>query len=385
MNAFRDAFNRELMFLRSSFWDRAMLTWIPFVLLAVMALQLSSGVMRDLPIVILDQDGTHISRELTAKFEVSPGLRVISHVLDMQEAETIVISRGAYAIVFIPEGAASGIRRGETSQILVMYNASYSTASGSVLREINAVIQAYAGEISREYTSAIAGGDSVRAAPVSVQTTLLFNPQSSYEFQLVSLLHPALLHLIFMVAVTSAFGRELRDGTIGAWLSELKNPVSAVAGKLLPYLIVFMVWAVLATAYLVMLRGWPILGNYWFLLLAYMVMYLAYASVALLLVGVTGSMVQSLSITGLYAGASFAFAGAVFPIEAASQFAQIWSALLPYTWFARVLTEQWMMGSSVSVSLPSIGILCLFLLPGLVIGLPLYIRSASRPGVWGRR
>lgn len=385
MNAFSDAFSRELMFLRSSFWDRAMLTWIPFVLLAVMALQLASGVMRDLPIVILDQDGTHISRELTAKFEVSPGLRVISRALDMQEAESIVKSRGAYAIVFIPEGAASGIRRGETSQILVMYNASYSTASGSVLREINAVIHAYAGEISREYTSAIVGGDSVRAAPVSVQTTLLFNPQSSYEFQLVSLLHPALLHLIFMVAVTSAFGRELRDGTIGAWLSELKNPVSAVAGKLLPYLIVFMVWAVLATAYLVMLRGWPILGNYWFLLLAYMVMYLAYASVALLLVGVTSSMVQSLSITGLYAGASFAFAGAVFPIEAASQFAQIWSALLPYTWFARVLTEQWMMGSSVSVSLPSIGILCLFLLPGLVIGLPLYIRSASRPGVWGRR
>ncbi|KAK0350529.1 hypothetical protein LTR94_028663, partial [Friedmanniomyces endolithicus] len=178
---------------------------------------------------------------------------------------------------------------------------------------------------------------------------ILYNPQASYELQLVALIHPALLHLLFMIAVVSALGRELRDGTIGTWLAgSRREAIAAIAGKLVPYLAVFMLWAALATTYLVGLRGWPVAGSVVMLMAGYLAMYLAYAGMAVLIVGLTLSMGQALSMTALYAGASFAFAGAIFPIESSSAFARLWSALLPYTTFARLVAEQWMIGAPVA-------------------------------------
>lgn len=384
--AFREGLRREIGFLRSSFWDFALVSWIPLLLMAVVAVQLAPGVMRDLPIAVVDADGGAIARELTRRLDAAPGLRVAARAPDMPEAERLVRSRTAYAVVLVPRGTERAVLRGESADLTVFYNASYSTPSGAALRDIGDVVQGYAARLAADQTAAIEPG-KVRPPPIAAQTTILFNPQGSYELQLVALLHPALLHLIFMVAVASALGRELRDGTIGGWLGGKPWPqaAAAVAGKVAVYLAIFMAWAVLVTGYLAGLRGWPVLGSPMLLLAGYAAMYLAYVGVTLLVTGLTLSMGKALSVAGLYAGASFAFAGAIFPIESASGFARLWSAILPYTAFAKLLAEQWMMGSPATVSLPHLLVLLLFLGVGAAAGLPRYIAAAGTPAVWGRR
>jgi ABC-2 type transport system permease protein len=384
--AFREGFRREAGFLRSSFWDFALISWIPLMLMAVMAIQLAPGVLRDLPIAVVDEDGGAIARELTRRLDAAPGLRVAARPPDMPEAERLVRSRTAYAVVLVPRGTERAVLRGETAGLIIFYNASYSTPSGAALRDIGDVVQGHAARLAADQTAAIDPG-KVRPPPIAARTTILFNPQGSYELQLVALLHPALLHLIFMVAVASALGRELRDGTVGAWLGGKPGveATAAVAGKVAIYLIIFMGWSVLATGYLAGLRGWPVLGSPMMLFAGYAAMYLAYVGVTLLAVGATLSMSKALSIAGLYAGASFAFAGAIFPIESASGFARLWSAILPYTAFAKLLAEQWMMGSPVTVSFPHLLVLLIFLGVGAAVGLPRYIAAAGMPEVWGRR
>lgn len=384
--AFREGWKREICFLRSSFWDRALIGWIPLALMALLAIQLGAGTMRDLPIAVVDDDGSAITRELTRRLDASPGLRVAARASDMIEAAHMVHSGRAYAIVLIPRETARSVLRSKTASLTIFYNASYSTASGAALRDVGAVVQGYAARLAADQSALIAPG-SVRPPPLAAQTTVLFNPQGSYELQLVALVHPALLHLIFMVAVASALGRELRDGTIGNWLGRASwiEAGAAVAGKTAVYFVLFMGWGVLATGYLAGLRGWPVLGSPAMLFAGYAAMYLAYLGVTLLITGLTLSMGKSLSVAGLYAGASFAFAGAIFPLESASRFAQLWSALLPYSTFAKLLAEQWMMGSPISVSLPHLLVLLVFLLVGAAVGLPRYIAAAGKPEVWGRR
>lgn len=362
------------------------MTWMPLLLMAVVAVQFSAGVMRKLPIAVLDEDGSATARELTRRLDAAPGLRVAARPADMQEAERVVRRGDAFAVVLIPHGTERAVLRGETGSLTTFYNASYSTPSGAALREIGNVVQAQAARLAVDQTAALAPG-KVRAPPVAAQTTILFNPQGSYELQLVALIHPALLHLVFMVAVVSALGRELRDGTIGPWLAAAPRPAAAaaVAGKVAVYLALFMGWSLLATGYLAGLRGWPVLGSPALLLGGYAAMYLAYAGVALLVTGLTLSMGKALSAAGLYAGASFAFAGAIFPMESASAFARVWSALLPYTAFAKLAAEQWMMGAPAAVSLPQVFVMLAFLIVGAAIGLPRYLAAARRPEVWGRR
>ncbi|MFT3976549.1 MAG: ABC transporter permease [Sphingomonas bacterium] len=384
---FGSAFRREMLFLRGSFWDLALVTWVPLALMALVAIQLSAGVMRGLPIAVVDQDGTAVSRELTRRLDATPGLKVAARPADMAAAEHLVRSNRAYAVVLIPADTERDVLRGGTASITTFYNASYSTPAGSALRDIGDTVQGYAATLAREQSAAIVGPGKVRAPPVSAQTSIMFNPQRSYELQLVALLHPALLHLIFMVAAVSALGRELRDGTIGAWIGDVPRgqAAMAVAGKLAPYLAIFTLWGVLAILYLADVRGWPVTGSMTMLIAGYVAMYLAYAGVTLLILGLTLSMGKALSAAGLYAGASFAFAGAIFPIESASAFAKVWSALLPYSTFARLLAEQWIMAAPAMQSLPLVAAMLAFLLVGGGIGLPRYIAAARRPDTWGRR
>ncbi|BAV65448.1 ABC transporter permease [Sphingobium cloacae] len=384
--AFRQGFRREARFLRSSFWDLSLISWIPLLLMAVVAIQLGSGVMRDLPVAVVNEDGGAISRELTRRLDAAPGLRVAARAPDMAEAERLVRSRATYAVLLIPHDTERTVLRGQTASLTLFYNASYSTASGAAMREIGTVVQAYAARLAADQIAMIAPG-KVHPPPIAAQTVILFNPQGSYELQLVALLHPALLHLIFMVAVASALGRELRDGTIGPWLGgrPRSEAMAAIAGKAAIYVLIFMGWGLLATGYLAGLRGWPVLGSLSMVLAGYAAMYLAYLGVTVLVTGLTLSMGRALSVAGLYAGASFAFAGAIFPIESASAFARLWSALLPYTAFAKLLAEQWMMGSPVAVSMPHVLVMLIFLGVGLAAGLPRYIAAAGTPDLWGRR
>ncbi|WP_136162515.1 ABC transporter permease [Sphingomonas flavalba] len=384
--AFRDGWRREIRFLRGSAWDLALVSWIPLLLLVLVAVQFAAGVPRALPIAVVDLDGGGIARELTRRLDAAPGLRVVARPADMVAARRLVRANRAYAVVLIPRDTERTVLRGETAGLTVFYNASYMTASGAALRDVGAVVQAHATRLAAEQGAAVTPG-AIRPPPIAAHTTILFNPQGSYELQLVVLLHPALLHLLFMVAVASALGRELRDGSIGPWLAALsrREAAAAAAGKIAVYLAIFMAWGVVATGYLAGLRGWPILGSPMMILCGYAAMYLAYAGVTVLVTAVTLSMGKALSATGLYAGASFAFAGAIFPIESASLFARLWSALLPYTAFAKLLAEQWMMGAPAGVSVPQLAIMLAFLLVGAVAGLPRYIAAASRPAVWGRR
>ncbi|WP_439532223.1 ABC transporter permease [Polymorphobacter sp.] len=377
---FRASLGRECAYLRRNPWDLALLTWLPLLLCGIVAWQLSGGVVRGLPVVLVDQDGGGIGRDLAIRIEAAPGLTLAARVPDMAAAERMVRARQAQAAVLVPSDTARLALAGQ-APVILYFNASYPAAAAAVQREMAAVVDAANGRLSRERIAAVAPAGSVRPAPVRAITTIAWNPQASQEQQLVSLLHPALLHLLFMLAVVSAFGRELRDGSIGPWAPD----AAALAGKAAPYLLAFMGWALLAVAWLAGVRGWQVAGSPALLLVGYLIMYLAYLGVALLLVGATRTMSQALSVTGIYAGASFAFAGAIFPLDQASGFARVWGNSLPFTHFARLLARTWIADAPLDVAaaplLPMLFIALVTAVPGAIF----YLRAARAPASWGRR
>ena len=373
-------FARELRFLARNPWDLALLTWLPLVLCAIIAWQLSAGVIRDLPVALVDQERGALARDLAIRIEGAPGLRLAYHAQDMAEAERMARAGAVEAIVLIPREVTARAFEGR-GQITLYVNAAHSAASSTIQRELAGIIGAANGRVAIEQMAAVLPPGAVRAAPLAASSAIAFNAPASQEQQLVSLLHPALLHLLFMLAVVSAFGRELRDASVAEWRPDL----AAMAGKAAPYVLAFMVWGALATAYLAGLRGWTLAGGSALLMTGYLAMFVAYTGVALLLVGATRCMSQSLSLTGLYAGASFAFAGAIFPVDQASSFAKVWAEILPFTHFARLIALDWVSGAEASVAAAPLLPLAIITLVTGVPGVSLFLRASRRPHDWGRR
>ncbi len=188
------------------------------------------------------------------------------------------------------------------------------------------------------------------------------------------------------LAVISAVGRELRDATAGRWLricGERTGP--ALAGKLAPYILIFTLHGVLSLLWLEKARGWNIGGSIAVLIAGQLLLYLAYALIGVLVLGVVKRMSTALSVAGIYAGTGLAFCGGIFPVEGAPLFTRIWSALLPFSAYVRLQTQQLYLGASWQHSLWPLAALVVGVLVPLLPALLLMRRNLPQPQLWGVR
>lgn len=386
MQALLASARRECRFLLGSPWDLALATWIPCLLLILMAWLFSSGVPRELPIAVVDLDRSAISRDVVRHLQASPGLTVSEQPVSLQSAFSLARALKVYGVVYIPAGTGHDIQRSGNASLFSYFNASYQVAGQAVARDIDAAVQAVSARLAVAEVALSRGPGSVRAAPVAVQSTVLFNPSRSYEHFLLGLLFPAILHMAMCVAMVGAFGRELRDATIQDWLRDSHNRLlPAVIGKITPYFLLFTVYGAAGLLWLLVMNGTGVAGGLTWLILGQALMYLGYAAIALLFVAITRNMVSALSMAGLYAGTSLAFSGATFPLQGAPWFTRLWSDLLPYTAYLKLQAQQLDMGSALTVSLWPMGTLLLFVLVAGAGGVVLLRRASRDPSAWGRR
>ena len=96
------ALAREWARLRGDFWDLGMLSWIPVLLCGILWLVFSAGIARDLPIVVIDNDNSSLSRQLTRWLDASPGIAVAAKVASSDAALHRLRERTAFGYLVIP-------------------------------------------------------------------------------------------------------------------------------------------------------------------------------------------------------------------------------------------------------------------------------------------
>lgn len=365
-SSFGSSWQRELRRLRSNRADLALVTVLPLLMLVVMAWMFSASVMRDVPIAVVDLDHSSDSRLLLRMLDASPGVRIASQPAGMEEARAQLRRLEVFAVVLVPRDVTRQALRGRQGTVFSYYNATYMTTGQSAARDIGDAVSAWNARLLRERIGLQVGPGKLRAAPIAVQSDILFNPARSYELFLLPLIFPAVLSLVLALAVAGSLGREIRDGTLPAWLGQ--TPWSAIAGKVLPYVLLFSLYGALGAAYLAWLRGDGIAGSVVLLLLAQPLFYLATAAYALFFVGVTRDMGTALSAVGLSIGTALAFSSATFPVIDAPLFTRVWHLLLPLSAYIKLQTQQQFIGSPLVVSLWPLATLLLMILVAGGIG-----------------
>lgn len=355
MSAFGRALSAELTHLRHCRWDLAMLTVMPAALLFVMGAMLFGGVARDLPIAVVDYDATRTSRALLRTIDASPAVRIVSVGNDMPAALTLVRREQAWAIVELPHGLGSGLARGRARAIHIRYQASFLSTGTQALRGISSAVTAASGELIASQVIAHAL-PIPRITPLAVQVTALYNAATSFEWYLLSLINPAVLHLLTACVCVMALGRELRDKSLAAWASASGGVAPALIGKMVPYVAAMSLWGVIWLLYLTLARGWRVEGSIILIVVGQSVFYLATAGISALLVAVTRETATGLSASAVYAGSALAFSGATLPLDGGSGFARVVSAILPLTHYLALQMGQFV-GDAPGTALGPIGAL----------------------------
>lgn len=352
---------------------------IYFVLIVVMPLLTMTiphaifheGVPRKLPIAVCDLDHSQLSRSISRLLNANPYLNVAYQVTDAESGKQLILSGRAYMLVVMPKDLERDVNLGRSPKLASFYNNQWFSAGSIVNRELGSVIGRESARLKLHFYMNSGKLPAVAAAqsnPIGVDTHMLFNPFLNYENFLAMPLVPALLQIVVTMTTIFVIGLELKQGTANEWLEAAGGNLDvAMLGKLLPYTFVFVVMAATFNAWLFGLVDMPHRGNAFFLLVATLMMVLAYQGVGIALIAILGSLRLSVSLATIYCAPAFAFGGVTFPLLALTMGGKIWSAILPLPYFLEILVDQAIRGAPWRVSMPALGVLFGFFLLGPVL------------------
>lgn len=384
----RAVVRRELSRLRGDFWDVGMLTWIPLVLYFLIWLIFSGGIARNIPIVVVDEDHSVLSRQLVRWLDASPGIAVVAEAQSGPQAMSLLRERRAYGMVLIPRDMATDLQNGRAATVQWFYNGQFSSHAGALSKDVRTVVTTLS--VGVELTARTKRGTSTIQAneqfePVRSKLVSLFNENTSYESFLVMVLIPSMLQIFIVIAVVTTIGRELRDASVPAWLGAAGGSwAAALGGKLLIPVIAFLLQALLFVVFFTGLLGWVIEGSASAVLGSLFLFVLAYVGVGLLLIAATLSLRMALSAAAFITAPAFAYAGQGFPLLAMPTLAKVWANALPLTHYLPLQTRHWLGGAPLSQGIGEMLVLCTFALGCGGVGYLLLKVRGAKAQSWGK-
>ncbi len=380
---------RELRRIASRPLEPLLIVVFPVLALAFTYAIFSAGLPRDLPVAVVDQDHSRLSRQLIRMIDATPTIRVSDRPEDSRAAEELILRGRVYAYLLVPEGLERGIKRGAAEPVVAYTNAQLLIPASLVRRDLVAATATLSAGIELRRLRAAgetAASAAARFEPIRADIHALFNPQLNYVAYLFTALFPTLLHIFVLLAAVNSFGSELREGTGAQWLATARGSLlRAVVGKLLPSTVAFVGLAATAMALLFGVAGVPLAGSFGLLLLGTLLFVLAYQGMGVLLVALFANLRFATSVAAFVASPAFAYAGVTFPTMAMPPFARFWGALLPLTHYLKLLIDQAMKGAPVSVSAPSLLALLAFAMVAPLLAWPRLRRIVNDPRYWGRQ
>lgn len=305
--------------------------------------------VRDLPMVVVDQDQTRFSRELMDQMRATKTFAITEVTNSPDEARSLIAKGTVRAGVIIPPDFHDRRARRQEAKFLVLIDGSDSNASAQALASINGLVAA------QNLDAAQATG----ARPLlSAQPIILFNPEGRTANYIIPGLVAILLQLAAMVLASIAIVREREQGTMEQLLVTPIQPTGLVLGKLAPYLVIGLVEMAVILAIMRFGFDVPIHGSL-LLLFAVAVVYLF----ALLALGLTISMraqtqMQAVQMAQMLLLPSIFLSGYIFPVAGLPTVLYWIGRALPATHMIDVMRGAVLRSAGPLDLLPSILALC---------------------------
>ena len=360
---------------------------LPVVSFAFFALLFNKGVARDIPIAVLDEDHTSLSRKVTQMIDATPTALVAYEIQDMDEGERLMREGKVMAIVQIPSFFEKRILSNSQTHIENYVSGTSITVNGLLSKDIQTAVTTFTAGIQLQLLTKQGLSEKQAMAqlmPVRFSRHVLFNPYINYGYYLSPSFMPMML-LIFVVMVTVfTIGTELKHATAREWLGTANGSVgAALTGKILPVTVIMFLMSLVMFLIIFKVVGVPLNGSLTVILVSTLLFILSYQAIAVFIVSLLSNLRLSLSIGGGYSVLAFTFSGLTFPIMAMWPAMRYLSRLFPFTYYTDIFVDQMLRGAPVACSLPDMGYMSLFIVLPLLC-LPRLRTICTEEKYWGR-
>ncbi|WP_376984335.1 ABC transporter permease [Bosea sp. R86505] len=198
----------------------------------------ATQLMRNVPIAVVDQDGSELGRTIVQALSAHEGVSVAMRGATLAEAEAAMARGEVYGVVAIPANAQRELIRGERVAIPAYVDSAYLLIYSRVTQSILEAV----GTVSAEIASRGARSDGslyrqalVTNAPVEVVSQPLFNPTGGYGSYAVPAAFVLILQQTLLMGAAMLGGLAFLTGRAASRRARLQP--GAVLGQALAHLL----------------------------------------------------------------------------------------------------------------------------------------------------
>lgn len=297
----------------------------------------SEKVVTAMPLAIMNEDQTSLSRTLERFTEASRSFDIVVHPQSIQEIETLLQEQKIVAALYIPKNFERNIKIGKGETITLFVNGANLVTANLSIAEMKTITATLSGGIKLKLLRKMGYSKEKSLAvisPIKMDITKQFNPGTNYLNYMPPGTWMALLHQLILLFSSLLIIREKEKKVIGHSLDMANGNINLwLTAKSFPYFLIFFLYFEIFFRLLFPLFDIEFKGNY--LLMLVVSCFFIYCSLAL---GILISTLVSRSIDAikgvlLIGSPAFLISGYSWPLSYMPWLTKCFSYLIPLTPF----------------------------------------------------
>ena len=315
---------------------------IPIVQLLVLAFAVTFEI-RNINLVIVDQDHSTMSRALISKFKAPRFYTVKGFAPTYNQAFELLKVGDAHQVLVIPKGFEKDLVKETKSSVQLVTNAIDGSAA--------AIMNAYGVNIIMDYNNDLVvetlGGIDFKQ-PFSVNYSYWFNQDLNYTTYMVPGILVLLVTIIGMFLSSMNVVREKEIGTIEQINVSPIKKYQFVTGKLIPFWFIALFELAFGLTLARLIFHIPIVGSIYLIFGVAAVYLLAVLGIGLFISTLVNTQQQAMFLAWFFAVVFIMMSGLFTPIESMPGWAQKVNLINPIAYFIRMIRMIMLKGSQFS-------------------------------------
>lgn len=294
---------------------------------------MNGGQPVEMPVGVVDQDNTHVSRAMIRELDAFQTTQVVGHYANMNDAREAIQKNEIYAFLLIPKGTTDKLLDGDQPKISFYYSNVTLVAGSLLYRDLKTIASLGSAAVGAAKLSALGKtSKEIRTflQPITIDLHQVGNPWSNYNVYLSTAMVPGVLMIFVFLLTPYSIGTELKFHRSKQWMRMAGNNVHiAIAGKILPQTVIFTLVMWCFEFYIFYGLHFPHPGGVVPILLLGFLSVFACQCFGIFIFGLMPSLRMSMSICSLWSVVSFSACGATYPVFAMDSMIQSMAQLFP--------------------------------------------------------
>jgi ABC-2 type transport system permease protein len=305
-----------------------------------------------LPLLLVDQDRSRASRELSERFTGSGYFTLVGAVDRAEEVEPWLLTGRAQIALVIGAGYGEATASGRRAHVQAIADGTDSNSAGIGLGYASRIVAAAGADLLRKQVAP--GGRGVRApGQVGLVPRVWYNPDLKSRWFYVPAVLAMVLILVTMMLPAMAVVREKEIGTLEQISVTPLRPWQLLLGKLIPFAIIGTIDLWLITLLARTALGVPLRGSLVTLTLLTLLYLLNTLGLGLLVSTLVATQQQAMMFSAFVLMVPMILLGGlIFPEENMPLLFRIVSRLTPVNYYAKILRGVFLKGSGIAVLWP---------------------------------